>query len=247
VIMEKQEIVSSGVTKSRIAPIESIVLYNPLSWNYPGLITVNFTYKLSYSSIEYNYMHVYTPNSYTKYNIKGKVCSITQDTTNEMFYLAMCGVPTIFYFDRQTSKMGILIGNSTSGYQEGMKNDALFEDEIYVSYYNRRVLVLDTLNCVLRDVVIGADGPGDFRTKSYYIYGTVQNNQPLCVALVQPRYFFPLSNFIIAFVHDTKRLCQYHFVLRKIVCMKDFVVPTELYGVSITQDGKQLSFTKPVG
>ncbi len=279
----------------------SIMRYEPLQFK-SDLITINFTWKTSYSNTAYHAINIYkkyiptttsakyvttstsiitnpitttpmystttqavtssstTSTFYTTIitttpaprptedlsnnSIAGRVCSVSYDASNDVIYLVFCGIPIIFYLDKK-NKAQRLIGNSTSGYSEGMKNDALFEIELYIAMSSTMdiIVVLDSYNCVLREIVIGDDGPGDFRTKSYWVYGTVVNQKPFCVDLILPKYLYPLSNpIMILFINNQNEICQYYTKRKMVVCLTNVLITTNFTGVTSDTSGTILSF-----
>lgn len=156
------------------------------------------------------------------------MCSLCIDAlSSTTVYVVFCNVSIVFFYT-SPSQLQRLIGNSTRGYAEGMRDQALFENELYIASVGAgRLVVLDTWNCMLREIVIGPDGPGDFRTASYRLFGTIVRGLPLCSALQQPRWLFPLvkytSNAYFVFVNTQNgRLFQFYSHLRQ-------TVPTNIY------------------
>jgi hypothetical protein len=72
------------------------------------------------------------------------------------------------------ARVWLLSGDADyASYKEGFRTEALYERELYVSGVpgtQNRILVLDTLNCVLRELVMH-DYPGRYLVSSYLLYG----------------------------------------------------------------------------
>jgi len=230
------------------------VKYNPLQIYYTN-IRLDLFYKISAYSKPYyslnvgNYINIDPPNE--NVIVPGQICSLTPDGYDN-YYVVYCNVSMIFFFNYQLKRNIRVIGNSTSGYQEGMRDEALFSYEMYVSMYSTNsnseinLIVIDTWNCVIRQVVIGSNGPGDFRTTSYKLAGNVVNNFPLCDnELNKPRYLFPLISLLqptlIAFVNYNNVLCQFHTQQRQVVCLPNIILDTtNLRSISSSLDGLSL-------
>jgi hypothetical protein len=229
--------------------------YNPLVVRFNNL-NITAQAKPYYSSNVSNYITIYhgdMPLSNRTRNIKtpGKVCNIALDQNMDM-YVVYCNMSSIFFMPQQTLTSVRVIGNSTSGYQEGMRDDAMFSYELYIAVYSSptnqatNLLVLDTWNCVLRQVVIGPNGPGDFRTKSYWLAGNVINNFPLCNDnIAYPRFTFPLQSItspkFIAFVNSQDQLCQFHTTRKTVSCPITVTPDQKLQGVQASPDSLLLT------
>ena len=215
------------------------ITYNPLLLKSTGVtIGFNFDFVTSINTL------LLQDSSYSVYTIKSSICSITHDADNNVFHAVFCGVPIIFFMNKTNNMQPQrLIGQSTSGYLEGMKNEALFGIELYVyyiSYKPQSILVLDTINCLLREIIIGDEGPGDFMTKSYFVAGTIINNNIVCDILKFPRYFYPLQNLLVLFINDQNKLCQYHVFKTKVVCMSITIDTTGLRSIISDTSGTLL-------
>lgn len=213
----------------------STILYNPFTINTP-LLKITTTTKDYFSDMQYNNL---TVNS-ERMIVPGKVCSVT--VGSGVIYVVYCGMSIIFYLDSQRNSKR-LIGNSTNGYQEGMKNDALFESELYITYVSDRIVVLDTFNCMIREVIVAASGPGDFRTKSYWVYGVRDGyNQPVCSganSLNTPKRWYVLQPNYLAFVNNYQYICQYQTINKRVLCLQNsFTEP--IVGLFATTNGYQL-------
>jgi hypothetical protein len=118
-----------------------------------------------------------------------------------------------------------LIGNMTIGYQEGFKAQALFENELHIAAVpsdNNRIIVVDTWNCVIREVILGPNGPTDFRTRSFLLFGTVYNKRSFCVDFIHPRGLYPLHGDLVAFINNRNTICQIHTKRRLYQCMFNY-------------------------
>ena len=183
--------------------------------------------------------------------VPGQICSLTPDIYDN-YYVVFCNMSAIFHVDFRQGKNTRVIGNSTSGYQEGMRDEALFSYEMYISMYSTNsnseinLIVIDTWNCVIRQIVLGPDGPGDFRTKSYKIAGNVVNNFPLCDNEInRPRFLFFLRSLrftdLFAFVNYDNVVCQMHAGTRQVVCLPSITVDfTNLRSIRSSSDGLSL-------
>lgn len=215
----------------------STIRYNPFIINTP-LLRITTTTKDYFSDLQYNTM---TVNLEAPVPVPGKVCSAT--VGQGVVYVVYCDMSIIFYLDT-SKKSKRLIGSSTNGYQEGMKNDALFESELYIHYVSDRLLVLDTLNCMIREVIVPTGLPGDFRTKSYWVYGVRDgNNKPVCSganSLTTPRYWFPLLSSYIAFVNNYQYICQYQTINKRVLCLPMYTLIEPIEGLFSTANGYQL-------
>lgn len=229
--------------------------YNPLVVRFNNL-NITAQAKPYYSSNVSNYLTIYNSdmplqNKTKNIKVPGKVCNIALDKNMDM-YLVYCNMSSIFFMPQQTLTSVRVIGNSTSGYQEGMRDDAMFSYELYIAVYSSptnqatNLLVLDTWNCVVRQVVIGPNGPGDFRTKSYWLAGNVINNFPLCNDnMAYPRFTFPLQSIsspkFIAFVNSQNQLCQFHTMRKTISCPITINNQRTLQGVQASPDSLLLT------
>ena len=127
-----------------------------------------------------------------------------------------------------TTNLTVLIGNSTPGWSDGFRTQAMFESELYVtisSSNNRTLFVLDRWNCLLREVVIYGD-PGGYLTRAYTVWGSTAKlslpiPEPKCYGekgLASPRRFWTLGNGWVAFADDNG-LWQFHTETRELVAM----------------------------
>lgn len=92
---------------------------------------------------------------------------------------------------------GVLIGQSTPGWRDGFRTQALFQSELHVAFSSATgtLFVLDRWNCLVREVSIPA--VGDYRTRAYTVYGRVDRfattGDPRCygpLSLARPRSLF---------------------------------------------------------
>ena len=226
-------------TTEILFPIDKIVSYNPFTWT-AQLVTMQVNPKSSYFASDRNFLQssfvINQIISLNTYQTVGTVCSAAYNSSNTIFF-TYCNVSMVFYIDKD-KKPQRLIGSETMGYKEGMKNDALFENELYVAVSQRPetgidvIIVLDTYNCMLREILIGPDGAGDFRTKSFLLYGSVANGQPLCDKLTFPRYLWPLMDITLpiwAFLHNGNTICQVHTLTKKVACTT--IIWTDIYPI----------------
>jgi hypothetical protein len=80
--------------------------------------------------------------------IQGPMCSGVLGSWNGKAFMfgALCNQSFLVYLDLSVSnsKMGVLIGNSTRGWRDGFRTQALFQDELYVAWGGPgRLFVLD--------------------------------------------------------------------------------------------------------
>ncbi len=107
----------------------------------------------------------------------------------------------------------VLIGQgSRVGWADGFKTQALFGGELYVANGTRGVVwVLDRWNCLVREVVIGPKGPGDYLTRVYTVHGLTERFMlvpplPKCYgpgSLAGPRRFWDIGGGLLVFSDDT--------------------------------------------
>ena len=131
----------------------------------------------------------------------GRICSMVFSTISSQDYVfcVFCNQSFISYrrIDDPFQRIYTLIGNSTSGWNEGFKTVALFGTELYIANgrTNKHLYVLDTWNCLLREITI--DTPGSYSTRSSTVYGETRKlellNKPTCYGrygLAYPHSFF---------------------------------------------------------
>jgi hypothetical protein len=131
----------------------------------------------------------------------GLVCSLVLSQIGGMSFafFTLCGQSFISYRNLADVHNGtyILIGNATSGWNEGFKTEALFGSELYITngLSPDTLYVLDTLNCLVREITI--DYPGSYKTRSSTLYGKTKKLEllglPACYGtggLAYPRKFW---------------------------------------------------------
>lgn len=215
--------------------------------NYIYIVTSNMTQNLTYYPFRTPSMAAvertsYLTNSTFTFNNKniispGMVCSAAMEVDGTV-YVVFCNVSAIFYLD-SLNKPRRLIGQSTSGYLEGIKNHALFEAELYIALAEKgRIIVLDTWNCVIREVVLGALGVGDFLTTSYFLFGTIANNQPLCIDIIYPKMLFSLAvEGYMAFINKEDKICQIQVSERRMMCSSISINMKNFASISSNSNG----------
>ena len=139
--------------------------------------------------------------------LPGQVCSAASD--GQYLYVAYCGQPFLAYVTlaMPTYQSRILIGQNTPGYLEGFRTVAQFQTNLSIAMDPSdatRIYVLDTLNQVLREVVL--DYPGSYLTKSFLLYGKRGSSyQP--GNLANPTSIHPVAPGYLLFA-DTNSLWQ---------------------------------------
>lgn len=216
-------------------------------WGVQSVVTPTFRFVI-FPRPSILYMDNWYNTSATPKNISvpGPICSLAYDEINHETYVVFCQTGMVFYLNSQ-EKLVKVIGQNKLGYLEGMRDEALFQDELHILCHKaRHLLVLDTWNCVLREIVLGPDGPGDSRTKSYRLYAELSADKPICDMLWQPRFLIPLLQYnypsIVAFVNRKSQVCQYHILLYKLYCLPLEIVTVQdrLIGIHATTNGLQL-------
>ena len=154
------------------------------------------------------------------WGIQGRLCSMASGWVGgyEFLFASVCNQSFVAYVNLSApvgnGSLRVLIGNSTRGWRDGFRTEALFEQELYVAggWANGSLFVLDRWNCLLREVVITA--PGDYLTRVYTVYGQTQKflltGEPRCYgdgSLAGPRRFFVnvggnASKDVVFFVDD---------------------------------------------
>jgi hypothetical protein len=208
-------------TSNTLFLVDPIITYNPFTLDHTD-IQINTNLKTHYDYISINTITITRQNiPVSVINTITPVCSVAYSMDHQI-YLTLCNVSMIFYLDSD-NRIQRLIGRNFTGYNEGMKNDALFESELYIAATtdNKRLIVLDTFNCVIREILVGPAGLGDFRTSSFLLHGQVYGSSPVCDELGYPRYLWPLHTIygdIWAFLNHGDSICQVHTSLRKVAC-----------------------------
>ena len=130
--------------------------------------------------------------------IPGRVCSAGMAGINGRSYviMAFCNATFLSFVDLANGATRRLIGsgNATDGYVEGYRDEALFGRELYVATdgSGQRVYVNDRLNCAVRVVWIPTY-PGDFLTRSYWVYGSTAGTCYQNVGAIRlPAQLYPL-------------------------------------------------------
>jgi hypothetical protein len=167
--------------------------------------------------------HTVTVAGYETRTVEGPLCSATNATVlgKEYVFGAVCNRSFLVWMDLQAGAGGglkVLIGNTTRGWRDGFRTQALFESELYVAWGGGSSLfVLDRWNCLMREVVIW-ERPGDYRTRAYTLWGITADlvglvpPQPRCVgpgALAWPRRWWQLADGWLLFT-DEDGLWQMH-------------------------------------
>jgi len=139
--------------------------------------------------------------------VPGPICSYS--VASGYIYVIFCNHSFIGYInmrDKTQQRFGILIGNTTRGWHDGFRTEALFQSELYISgeMDSNILFVIDRWNCVLREVTIST--PGGYLTRVDTIYGNTERfiitNTPKCYgagSLKYPRQLWPM--------YGSKHLC----------------------------------------
>ena len=134
--------------------------------------------------------------------LKQPICSSATD--GRYVYIAYCNQPFLAFVNLSApTNARLLIGNSTPGYQEGFKTVALFQTNLSIAMDpldNTRIYTLDTLNEVLREILI--DYPGSYLTKSYLLYGEPGYGYR-ADSLLNPTSIRPVRPAYLVFQDDT--------------------------------------------
>jgi hypothetical protein len=166
--------------------------------------------------------------------VEGRLCSAVTGTLAGIQYIfgTPCNQSFLVYLNLSAPSsdgLHVLIGNTTRGWRDGFKTQALFESELHLAWAGDGVLfVLDTWNCLLREVVVG-DRPGSYLTRVYTLWG---NTEKLLLAtpeakcygpgsLPWPRRFWPITSSLqaddwLAFA-DEDGLWQFHKGTRELL------------------------------
>ena len=156
----------------------------------------------------------------------GVICSqVFSEILGESYvFLAWCNKSFISY--RKLSDphqySWTLIGNSTRGWNEGFKTEALFQNELFLAngINNQTIYVIDRWNCLLREITI--DYPGSYLTQSFTVYGQTNNlmisGSPTCYGtngLSHPRDFqIGQDNYLFFF--DDLHLYQLNMITNRV-------------------------------
>lgn len=164
--------------------------------------------------------HTVTVSGYGPRTVEGPLCSATRGTVlgKEYVFGAVCNRSFLVWMDLNGSTgLKVLIGNTTRGWRDGFRTQALFESELYVAWGGSSLFVLDRWNCLLREVVV-YERPGDYRTRAYTLWGITSDlvglvpPQPRCYgpgALAWPRRWWQLADGWLVF-SDEDGLWQMH-------------------------------------
>jgi TNFR/NGFR cysteine-rich region len=172
-------------------------------------------------------------NTVRSFAVPGPLCSGVRGWVGRYEYVfgAVCNQSFLVYLNLSGASSGnlaVLIGNSTPGWRDGFRTQALFESELYVassSFSNGTLFVLDRWNCLLREVVIYGE-PGGYLTRVYTVWGNTDKlalavPEPRCYGdggLASPRRFWNLRDGWVAFADDSG-LWQFHTGTRDLVLM----------------------------
>ena len=165
--------------------------------------------------------------------VQGPLCSATTGVVggHEYVFGAVCNQSFLVYLDLSQAGAGlrVLIGDGERGWRDGFKTQARFESELYVAGEGQgRLFVLDTWNCVLREVVVW-DRPGSYLTRVYTLWGDTgklglaEGAEAKCYgpgSLAWPRRFWPLLGAGIAgwlAFADEDGLWQFHTGTRELL------------------------------
>ena len=232
-----------------VSELAGVCLPTSYPWNRPGYTKTGWgvpvasqytgkpwdaTEPVTFASIPYGVSNRHTllvTSGGTVRTIPGAMCSGVLGGWGGKTYVygALCNQSFLVYLDLSVSnsKMGLLIGNSTRGWQDGFRTQALFQDELYVASGgdNSRLFVLDKWNCLLREVVIW-DTPGGYRNRVHTVWGIMSDlgggaYEPRCYGLgglAWPRKFWDLTGDWLAFA-DEDGLWQFNKVTRELARM----------------------------
>jgi hypothetical protein len=165
--------------------------------------------------------------------VQGPLCSSTTGVVRGHAYVfgAVCNQSFLVYLNLSQPAAGlrVLIGDGERGWRDGFKTQARFESELYVaSGGDGTLFVLDTWNCVLREVVVW-DRPGSYLTRAHTLWGDTgklglaEGAEAKCYgpgSLAWPRRFWPLLGAGIAgwlAFADEDGLWQFHTGTRELL------------------------------
>jgi len=205
----------------------------PLPWQAPGrfkqgvVVKTNILFDKQNELSKWNKGTNVTAKSlvYGRYNrhtiilngtsivVPGPICSYSL-SNNGYVYVVYCNQSFIGYInlqDKKQQRFGVLIGNTTRGWQDGFRTEALFQDELYIAGVvgAGNLFVLDRWNCLLREVTVST--PGDYLTRVDTIYGLTTKfsitNTPKCYggdSLAYPRQLWPMygTSSLLCFMDD---------------------------------------------
>ena len=166
--------------------------------------------------------------------VQGPLCSAARGWVgrNEYIFGAVCNQSYLVFLNLSRASgagngYGVLIGNSTPGWRDGFRTQALFESELYVVSGGRNdtLFVLDRWNCLLREVVLYGE-PGGYLTRVYTVWGSKDKlglpvPEAKCYgpgSLSWPRRFWALRDGWVVFADDNG-LWQFNLATRELVSM----------------------------
>jgi hypothetical protein len=167
---------------------------------------------------------------YAAVSIPGPLCSGFRVWIRAHEYVlgAVCEQSFLVYLNLSNPSQGLrmLIGSDSPGWRDGFRTQALFESELYVigsPTRNDTLFVLDTWNCLLREVVVYGL-PGEYLTRAYTLWGITTRlsmaiPEPRCYgtgALARPRRFWRLLDAWVVFADDDG-LWQFHTGSRTLI------------------------------
>lgn len=187
--------------------------------------------------------------------VQGQLCSATTGTVGGHSYVfgAVCNQSFLVYLNLSQPVAGLrlLIGDGERGWRDGFKTQARFESELYVAGTGGGTLfVLDTWNCLLREVVVW-DRPGSYLTRVYTLWGdteklTLEVPEAKCYgpgSLAWPRRFWSLGGPWLAFA-DEDGLWQFHTGTRDLLeTVKEGSVPGGFEADELLEAGRPDEFT----
>jgi len=167
--------------------------------------------------------------------VQGDICSVTgaRDGAQDLLVVAFCGAPFLSYALLTPCASGaftarswvgeqvsfhILSGQPTSGWRDGFASHAMYGTELYLSadFADPAIVyVLDTVNCLLREVLVDVV-PDPYLTQvKSNLYGLTSTlemvSEPRCYgagSLNKPRQWFPLPDLGLLLFLDDQTLYQ---------------------------------------
>ena len=152
-----------------------------------------------------------TPVS-TSWSLNAHVCSlaVSKIGSDYFMYVVFCNMSFIAFtridpaqsntpVPKSLGSFQILTGQNQTGWSDGFQYQASFNHELYLAMDDSQthLVVVDRLNCLLREVEIYT--PGHYLTRTYTLYGVPPRsvNEFVCGgsgALVDPRLIFRVAN-----------------------------------------------------
>jgi hypothetical protein len=224
-----------------VSELDGVCLVTSYPWNRPGYVKTGWgvpvvsqytgevatTEPVVFRSLNYGVSnrHSLVLTGGATRTVPGQMCSGVLGSWSGKTYMfgALCNQSFLVYLDLSSasSSMGVLIGNSTRGWRDGFRTQALFEDELYVASGGAgRLFVLDRWNCMLREVVVW-DEPGQYRNRVHTVWGVTSELGPRCFglgSLAWPRRLWDLPGDWLAFA-DEDGLWQFHTGTRELARM----------------------------